>query len=197
MAETLIQIGIVGCADIARKVSRAINLAPNAAICAVSSRSHDKAAAFAAANGLPLSAKVYGSYEAVLEDPEVDAVYMPLPTSLHLKWAVLAAQNKKHLLLEKPVALDVAQFDCILEACESNGVQFMDNTMWVHNPRTAAMANFLNDAQRFGNLKSVFTATVFLQFYFNNLPGYKKKMVRDIYNKDVIKNQCFDDSASE
>jgi len=59
------------------------------------------------------------------------------------------------------------------------------------------MANFLNDAQRFGNLKSVFTATVFLQFYFNNLPGYKKKMVRDIYNKDVIKNQCFDDSASE
>ncbi|QCE08029.1 uncharacterized oxidoreductase At4g09670-like [Vigna unguiculata] len=157
MAETLIQIGIVGCADIARKVSRAINLAPNAAICAVSSRSHEKAAAFAAANGLPLSAKVYGSYEAILEDPEVDAVYMPLPTSLHLKWAVLAAQNKKHLLLEKPVALDVAQFDHILEACESSGVQFMDNTMWVHNPRTAAMANFLNDAQRFGNLKSVRT----------------------------------------
>ncbi|XP_058740926.1 uncharacterized oxidoreductase At4g09670-like [Vicia villosa] len=155
MSEALIQIGVVGCADIARKVSRAINLAPNATICAVASRSHDKASAFAAANGYPLTAKIYGNYEALLQDPDVDAVYMPLPTSLHLRWAVLAAQNKKHLLLEKPVALDVAEFDQIAEACESNGVQFMDNTMWVHNPRTASMANFLNDANRFGNLKSI------------------------------------------
>ncbi|XP_027367404.1 uncharacterized oxidoreductase At4g09670-like [Abrus precatorius] len=161
MAQTLIQIGVVGCADIANKVSRAITLAPNAAICAVASRSLDKASAFAAANAVPLTAKLYGSYEALLQDPDVDAVYMPLPTSLHLPWAVLAAQHKKHLLLEKPVALDVAQFDRILEACESNGVQFMDNTMWVHNPRTHAMAQFLNDAHRFGDLKSVRTCFTF------------------------------------
>ncbi|KAJ1424942.1 Oxidoreductase, N-terminal [Sesbania bispinosa] len=161
MAETLIQIGVIGCADIARKVSRAISLAPNATVCAVASRSADKASTFAAANGLPLTAKVYGSYEALLEDPEVDAVYMPLPTSLHLRWAVLAAQKKKHLLLEKPVALDVGQFDHIVEACESNGVQFMDNTMWVHNPRTSTMAQFFNDPHRFGHLKSVRTCFTF------------------------------------
>jgi len=155
MSEALIQIGVVGCADIGRKVSRAINLSPNATICSVASRNYDKAAAFAAANGYPLTAKVYGNYEALLEDPDVDAVYMPLPTSLHLKWAVLAAQNKKHLLLEKPVALDVAEFDEIVGACEDNGVQFMDNTMWVHNPRTAKMAQFFNDPHRFGQLKSV------------------------------------------
>ena len=54
---------------------------------------------------------------------------MPLPTSLHVRWAVLAAQKKKHLLLEKPVTLSTAEFDAIMEACEENGMQFMDGTM--------------------------------------------------------------------
>ena len=155
MAETPIQFGILGCAEIARKVSRAITLAPNATLYAVGSRSLEKARRFAAANGFPPSAKIYGSYEAVLDDPGVDAVYVPLPTSLHLKWAVLAAEKKKHVLLEKPVALNVAELDQILEACESNGVQFMDGTMWMHHPRTAKMKELLSDPQRFGQLKSV------------------------------------------
>ncbi|KAF7812797.1 putative oxidoreductase [Senna tora] len=154
MAESPIRFGVLGCADIARKVSRAINLAPNATLYAVASRSLDKASAFAAANGFPPGSKVYGSYEALLDDPNVDAVYVPLPTSLHVKWAVLVAQKKKHLLLEKPVALNAAEFDKIIEACESNGVQLMDGTMWMHHPRTAKMAEFLSDAGRFGQLKS-------------------------------------------
>ena len=155
MAEIPIRIGILGCADIAAKVSRAIRLAPNATVYAVGSRSIDKALKFAAANGITSDAKVYGSYEAVLDDPDVDAVYMPLPTSLHVRWAVLAAQKKKHLLLEKPVALSTAEFDAIMEACEENGVQFMDGTMWMHHPRTAQMTEFLLDAQSFGKLKTV------------------------------------------
>nr|GEZ70908.1 uncharacterized oxidoreductase At4g09670 [Tanacetum cinerariifolium] len=126
MTETRIRFGILGC-----------------------SRSLDKATAFALENHFPESAKVYGSYDAVLDDPDVDAVYVPLPTSLHLHWAVLAATKKKHILLEKPVALNVGELDTILEACESNGVQFMDATMWMHHPHT------LCDQQRFGQLKSV------------------------------------------
>ncbi|KAL4651661.1 hypothetical protein ACB092_01G177000 [Castanea dentata] len=155
MADSAIRFGIIGCAEIARKVSRAINLAPNAKLAAVGSRSHEKAARFAAENNFPSDAKIYGSYEALLDDPNVDAVYVPLPTSLHVRWAVLAAQKKKHLLLEKPVALNALQFDAIVEACESNGVQFMDGTMWMHNPRTAKMKEFLSDTQRFGQLKSI------------------------------------------
>ena len=154
MAESPIQFGILGCADIARKVSRAITLAPNATLYAVGSRSLEKATRFATANGFPPSAKIYGSYEAVLDDPDVDAVYVPLPTSLHLKWAVLAAEKKKRVLLEKPVALNVAELDQILEACESNGVQFMDGTMWMHHPRTSKIKELLFDPQRFGQLKS-------------------------------------------
>ncbi|CAJ1953257.1 unnamed protein product [Sphenostylis stenocarpa] len=158
MAETpKIRFGVVGCADIARKVSHAVALAPKAALHAVGSRSINKASAFAAANGFPASAKVYGSYEALLDDPEVDAVYMPLPTGLHVRWAVLAATKKKHVLLEKPVALNVAEFDEIIAACESNGVQLMDGTMWMHHPRTSKMKEFLSDANRFGQLRSIHT----------------------------------------
>ncbi|KAK2996179.1 hypothetical protein RJ639_029417, partial [Escallonia herrerae] len=135
-------------------VSRAITLAPGASLHAVGSRSADKASSFASANGFPPGARAYGSYDAVLDDPDVDAVYVPLPTSLHVKWAVLAAQKKKHLLLEKPVALNSAELDLILEACESNGVQFMDSTMWMHHPRTAKMREFLSDSQQFGELRT-------------------------------------------
>ncbi|CAI9116410.1 OLC1v1017546C1 [Oldenlandia corymbosa var. corymbosa] len=150
-----VRFGILGCASIARKVARAIRLAPNATIVAIGSRSMEKAVGFAKENGFPATAKVYGSYDAVLDDEEVDAVYVPLPTSLHVEWAVRAAQKKKHVLLEKPVALNVKELDSILAACESSGVQFMDGTMWMHHPRTAEMKEVLSDSQQFGQIKAV------------------------------------------
>ncbi|PHT50588.1 hypothetical protein CQW23_10335 [Capsicum baccatum] len=156
------RFGILCCAEIARKVSRAIALTPNATISAIGSRTIEKATAFAKENGYPSTTKVYGSYEAVLDDPEVDVAYIPLPTSLHVKWAVLAAQKKKHVLVEKPVALNVKELDAILEECESNGVQYMDATMWMHHPRTAIMKEFLSDSQRFGQLKWVHSTYTFL-----------------------------------
>uniref|UniRef100_A0A7N0TJ87 Oxidoreductase n=1 Tax=Kalanchoe fedtschenkoi TaxID=63787 RepID=A0A7N0TJ87_KALFE len=168
-----IRFGILGCAGIARKVSRAITLAPNALIHAVTSRSADKAAKFAAENGFPSTVKIYGSYEALLDDAQVDAVYIPLPTSLHLKWATLAAQKKKHILLEKPVALNADQFDSIAHVCEENHVQLMDGTMWMHHPRTAKMKEFLSDAGRFGQLKTVHSC-----FTFAAEPDFLKNDIR-------------------
>lgn len=153
--QTPIRFGIIGAADIARKLSRAITLAPNAVLSAVASRSLEKATQFAKANNFPPEAKVYGSYEALLDDPDIDAVYLPLPTALHVKWAVVVAQKKKHLLMEKPVALNAGEFDVIVKACEENGVQFMDGTMWVHHPRTAKMREFIADPERFGQLRTV------------------------------------------
>ncbi|CAN8315102.1 unnamed protein product [Cochlearia groenlandica] len=150
-----IRIGVMGCANIARKVSRAILLAPNATISAVASRSLEKAKAFAVANGFPLTTKIHSSYESILEDPEVDALYVPLPTSLHLEWALRAAEKGKHILIEKPVAMNVAEFDKIVAACEANGVQIMDGTMWVHNSRTSLLKEFLSDSDRFGQLRTV------------------------------------------
>ena len=151
-----VRFGILGCAAIARKVARAINLAPNSTLYAIASRSIDKANNFAASNGLSSQTlKIYGSYDQLLDDPCVDVVYMPLPTSLHLHWAVLAAHRKKHLLLEKPAALDVGELDQILQACQSNGVQFMTGSMWLHHPRTAKLKDFISDSKLFGQINYV------------------------------------------
>lgn len=154
--ETPIRFGIIGCAEIARKVSRAINLSPNSTLYALASRSIEKAHYFAIKNNLfSDSLKIYGTYSEILDDPFVDAVYMPLPTSLHLHWAILAAEKKKHLLLEKPTALNVEELDKILDACEKNGVQFMDASMWYHHPRTVKMKEMMLDSKLFGQVKAV------------------------------------------
>jgi len=150
-----VRFGILGCANISIKLCKAISKAPNAKLHAIASRWVEKAESFAAEQKLPKTVKVYGNYENVLEDDEVDAVYIPLPTGLHVTWAVKAAERGKHVLLEKPAAMSVAELDRILEACEGHGVQFMDGTMWMHHPRTAKMKEALSDAQRFGQLKWV------------------------------------------
>ncbi|XP_058096616.1 uncharacterized oxidoreductase At4g09670-like [Magnolia sinica] len=155
MAGNPIHFGIIGCAEVSRKLSRAMSLAPNAILSAIGSRSIDKAKRFAVENGLPEAVNLYGTYQGVLDDPTVEAVYVPLPTSMHVQWAVAVAERKKHVFLEKPTALNVADLDRILEACESNGVQFMDCTMWVHHPRTHKMKELLSDPNRFGELRSV------------------------------------------
>lgn len=159
MAENhVVRFGIIGCADIAKKVARAIDLAPNSILYAIGSRSIEKAKNFASTNGLSDTVKIYGSYDQVLDDPCVEVVYIPLPTSLHVHWAVLAAHKKKHLLLEKPTAVDVVELDQILEACESNGVQFMDGSMWLHHPRTAKMKDLLSS---FGHLNFIHSQSTF------------------------------------
>ncbi|KAL8194038.1 hypothetical protein R6Q57_026280 [Mikania cordata] len=170
--KTQIRFGILGCAEIARKVCRAIHLSPNSILHAISSRSIQKAKQFAIKNSLPETVKLYGSYEEVLDDPFVDAVYVPLPTSLHVKWAVLAAEKKKHVLLEKPTALNVGELDRILDACRSNGVQFMDGSMWYHHPRTTRLKEFVSDPNLFGQVKTIYSSSSFFpppQFFENNI----------------------------
>uniref|UniRef100_A0ACD5VDN7 Uncharacterized protein n=1 Tax=Avena sativa TaxID=4498 RepID=A0ACD5VDN7_AVESA len=151
-----VRFGIMGCGSIARKLARAMMLiAPAADMAAVASRSGDKARLFAADNGLPPGTRLHGSYEALLDDPDIDAIYLPLPTSLHLKWATAAAARGKHVLLEKPTALCAADLDPILAACEASGVQFMDCTMWMHNPRTVKMRQLVADQSTIGNVRVI------------------------------------------
>lgn len=151
-----VRFGILGCADIARKISRAMLMLPPGAatIVAVGSRSEDKACRFVAETGL-LEARLHGSYESLLGDPDVEAVYLPLPTSLHVPWATAVAARGKHLLLEKPTALCAADLDAIVGACDAYGVQFMDTTMWIHHPRTAKMREIVSDKDAFGDVRVV------------------------------------------
>src|SRR6187397_3492441 len=95
--------GMLGTGKITRKLLAGAAGTTTADVAAVGSRDGDHAAAFAAANGI---ARAHGSYEALLADPEVDAVYISLPHPSHAEWAIKAAEAKKHLLVEKPLALN-------------------------------------------------------------------------------------------
>jgi predicted dehydrogenase len=136
--------GLLGCANIANKNVRAIQLSENSELVAIASRSIEKAKAFASDNGLK-DAKLYSSYEELLSDPNVQCIYMPLPTALHLEWAVKVAKARKHLLIEKPAALNADQLSEIIMACRSNNVLFMDGVMFMHHDRLHLLRNCLQD----------------------------------------------------
>ncbi|KAL5230798.1 hypothetical protein ABZP36_029574 [Zizania latifolia] len=152
-------------------------LASAAAVTTVASRSEGKALHFAVENGLPPGARLHGSYEALLDDPEV-AVYLPLPTSLHVRWATTATARGKHVLLEKPTARCIADLDTILTACEAVGVQFMDDTMWMHHPRTIKMRELIADQATTGDVRVV--SSLYKTLVLNLITNWKRLLVTGI-----------------
>ena len=132
MTERQLRWGILSTANIARtKVVPGIRRGTRGEVVAVASRSLESARAFATELDIPTS---HGSYEALLEDPGVDAVYIPLPNHLHLEWTIAAARAGKHVLCEKPLALTAADAQRMLEACESAGVVLMEAFMYRLHP---------------------------------------------------------------
>ncbi len=94
--------GVIGTANIGRvAVNPAIQASSNGVLLAIASRDEGKARKFAEASGVP---RHFGSYEALLADADIDAVYVPLPNSLHKEWTIKAAEAGKHVLCEKPLA---------------------------------------------------------------------------------------------
>lgn len=146
----VLRVGVLGTANIARKNARALFKSRECELVAVASRDPAKAAAWAAdMAGYGAGGKVRTcSYEALLADAEVDAVYVPLPTALHAEWVPKCAAAGKHVLLEKPVAIDAAKFDGIVKACEDADVALMDGTMFMHHPRFHALTRLLDPADR-------------------------------------------------
>src|SRR5277367_3772073 len=104
--------GILGTGNIARQFSAGVRAASRSVLAAVGSRSKETAAAFASAQGIPTS---YGNYQALLDDPQVDAVYNSLPNSLHHRWTLAALRAGKHVLCEKPFAVNTAEAEEMFE----------------------------------------------------------------------------------
>ncbi len=151
-----IRFAILGTAKIARTVGPKIQSATGAQLLGVASRDHAKAKAFADELHIP---RHYKSYEDALADPEIDAVYLPLPPSMHLEWTEKAARAGKHILSEKPLARNVAEVDEMISTCRENGVVLMDGVMWYHTPRAAEIQRIVHSGQ-LGELRqftSVFT----------------------------------------
>ena len=110
-------------------------------VAAVGSRTLATAQAFASDLNIPVA---HGSYEALLADPEVDAVYIGLPNSMHLEWTVKAAQAGKHVLCEKPLARTLADARVMKAACDHAGVMLMEAFMYRHHPQHAIVRALLD-----------------------------------------------------
>lgn len=124
--------GIMGCAGIARDcIMPAIMESSNGRIEAVASRGIEKSRALADQFEVQ---KAYGSYEELLEDSDVDAVYIPLPNHLHKEWTIKAAEAGKHVLCEKPIALDAWEAELMIKACSDAGVLLAEAMMYRHHP---------------------------------------------------------------
>ncbi len=125
--------GLLGTARIGRAVIPPIRLSERSELRAVASRDLVKAEKYAGAWRIP---QAYGSYEELLADEHIDAIYNPLPNHLHAEWSIRAAEAGKHVLCEKPLALSAAEVDRMAEAARKNKVVIAEAFMYKHHPQT-------------------------------------------------------------
>ena len=132
---------VISTANIGRAaVIPAIQRSHNGQLLAVASRSEKKAADFASQQNIP---RAYGSYQALLADDDIQAVYIPLPNSLHREWTIKAAEAGKHILCEKPLALNASQCADMDAAARRNGVKLMEAFMYRFHPQTAKVLELI------------------------------------------------------
>lgn len=160
--------GIISTANIGmEKVTPGIQRSPHSVVTAIASRDLGRAKAAAKQLGI---AKAYGSYEELLADPEIDAVYNPLPNHLHVPLTVQAAKAGKHVLCEKPLALSVADARAMVEACREAGVVMGTN----HHLRNAASHGAIRAAIKAGRIGKPLSARVFHAVYLPpHLQGWR------------------------
>jgi len=151
-AKGRIRWGVLGYARIAREsLIPAMGRSRNAVFHAIASRDAETLKACAERFG---PRRAYLGYQALLDDPEVDAVYIPLPNALHEEWTLKAAARGKHVLCEKPAALDAAGLRRMSAACEAAGVLFMEAFMYRYTERTRLVRECV-DSGALGELRFV------------------------------------------
>ena len=132
-----IKWGVIGTAGIARSCTiPGMQQADNCELYAIAGRNIDKAEQFKERFGFE---KAYGSYEELLNDPEVEAVYIALPNTLHYEWAVKAMQSSKHVLCEKPLAPNAKQVKELFDTAKANHVYLMEAFAYLHSPYITAI----------------------------------------------------------
>jgi predicted dehydrogenase len=133
--------GIVSTARINERMLAAARASERAAVVAVAARDGARAEAYARQHEIP---RAFGSYDELLAEPEVEAVYISLPNSLHAEWSIRAARAGKHVLCEKPFSSRAADAIAAFDAAEANGVLLMEAFMYRHHPQTATAAELVS-----------------------------------------------------
>jgi predicted dehydrogenase len=135
----------------AKKVLPAMQQGQYCSVVAIASRDRERAQKAAAALGIPT---FYGSYEELLADPEIDAIYNPLPNHLHVPWSIKAAEAGKHVLCEKPIGLNAAEARTLLAVRDRTGVRIGEAFMVRCSPQWLRVRELLGEG-RIGELRSV------------------------------------------
>jgi predicted dehydrogenase len=160
-----LRIGFLSTAGIGKKNWKAIFNSGNCIVTAVASRDAQKSREFIdecqREFAFAQTPRAFGSYEELIASPEVDAVYFPLPTGLRKEFVIRAAQNGKHVICEKPCAVNAAELEEMLAACEKNSVQFMDGVMFMHSPRLKKVREVLDDGKSVGEIRRISSAFSF------------------------------------
>jgi predicted dehydrogenase len=143
--------GILSTGSIAKTFARALPHSKSGTLHAVASRTQESAGAFAAEFG---AAKAYGSYDELLADTEVDAVYIATPHPFHAEWAIKAADAGKHVLCEKPLTLNFSQTQRVVEAAQQNGVALLEAFMYRCHPQTARIVELVSSGA-LGRVKAI------------------------------------------
>jgi predicted dehydrogenase len=165
MNQKQLRWGILSTANIARKNWQAIQNSGNGTVTAVASRDAAKSLQFIqecqAAAPQASAPRALASYEALLQSPDVDAVYIPLPTGLRKEWVLKAARAGKHVVCEKPCGATLAEVQDMVRACRESKVQFMDGVMFMHSARLDRVREALDDGVSVGRLRRIATGFSF------------------------------------
>jgi len=149
--EAPVRWGILSTADINRKVIPGMHASEKAELIAVASREQSRADEYARHWEIE---RAYSSYPALLEDADVEAVYLSLPNTLHCEWSIRAVEAGKHVLCEKPMSRYVADVEAAFDAAQRNGRILTEAFMYRHNPQTARLRQLVDEGA-IGDLRVV------------------------------------------
>ena len=142
MANKVLNWGLLSTARINKALITPLRASKRNTLVAVASRSQENADAYAKEKKI---GRAYGSYEALLADPEIDVIYNPLPNHLHAEWTIKAVEAGKHVLCEKPLALSVDEVDAIRDAARKHGRVVAEAFMYRHHPQTLKVQEMVQD----------------------------------------------------
>ena len=179
--------GIVSTADINRKVIPGAHASDKIDLVGVASRDQGRADAYAHEWDIP---RAYGSYEALLADPEIEAVYISLPNTLHAEWSIKALEAGKHVLCEKPFTRHPEEVDASFDAAERNGRLLSEAFMYRHNPQTAKLVELVRDGA-IGELRLIRSAFSYGLYDLENI-----RLRTDVEGGALMDVGCYNVSGS-